>query len=85
MNAARADGATALLYAAHWDDLETASLLLQAGARVNAAADHGVTPLARACENASLRMVELLLRCGRRPERPADERPDAAHDRRAHG
>ena len=70
VNAARADGATALLYAAHWDDLETASLLLQAGARVNAAADHGVTPLARACENASVRMVELLLDAGADPNAP---------------
>ena len=33
VNAARADGATALLYAAHWDDLESADLLLRAGAR----------------------------------------------------
>ena len=67
VNAARADGATALLYAAHWDDLETASLLLQAGARVNPADDHGVTPLARACENTSVRMVELLLDAGADP------------------
>ena len=67
VNAARADGATALLYAAHWDDLESAALLLRAGARVDAADDHGVTPLARACENVSLRMVELLLAAGADP------------------
>ena len=67
VNAARADGATALLYAAHWDDLESADLLLRAGARVDAADDHGVTPLARACENVSLRMVELLLAAGADP------------------
>ena len=53
VNAARADGATALLWAAHWDDGEAIELLLDAGADVNAADDHGVTPLARACENAS--------------------------------
>src|SRR5262245_47730506 len=52
-NSRRADGATALLYAAHWNDLTAADLLLKAGANVNTADDHGVTPLARACENAS--------------------------------
>lgn len=61
VNGARADGATALLLAAHWDDLDTAALLLRAGANVNAADDHGVTPLERACENGSVAMVEMLL------------------------
>ena len=61
VNAARADGATALLWAAHWDDLATAARLIRAGAHVNAADDHGVTPLARACENGSVAMVETLL------------------------
>ena len=51
VNAPRADGATALLFGAHWDDLEMVDLLLRAGADVNAADDHGVTPLARAAEN----------------------------------
>ena len=31
VNASRADGVTALLWAAHWDDLDTADLLLRAG------------------------------------------------------
>lgn len=61
VNTPRADGASPLLWAAHWDDLETADLLLRAGANVNAADDHGVTALARACENASVPMVEKLL------------------------
>ena len=63
-NAARADGATALLWAAHWDDLEMADRLLAAGADVNAADDHGVTPLERAAENASLPMVRRLVEAG---------------------
>ena len=67
VNAARADGATALLWAAHWDDGEAVELLLGAGADVNAADDHGVTPLARACENASVSMVERLLAAGASP------------------
>ena len=60
----RADGVTALLWAAHWDDLDTVVLLLRAGADVNAADDHGVTPLERAAENASPAMVEKLLAAG---------------------
>jgi ankyrin repeat protein len=64
VNAARPDGVTALLYAAHWADLEVVDLLLRAGARVNAADDHGVTPLARGCENGSLGVVERLLSAG---------------------
>ena len=60
----RADGATALLWAAHWDDLRMVDLLLQAGADVNAADDHGVTPLQRAAENASPVMVDRLLTAG---------------------
>ena len=67
VNAARADGATALLWAAHWDDAEAVDLLLRAGADVNAADDHGVTPLARASENASAPMVERLLAAGADP------------------
>src|SRR5262245_11701097 len=67
VNATRADGVTALLYAVHWDDLEIVDLLLRAGSRVNAADDHGVTPLAQACENASLAMVTKLLQAGADP------------------
>ena len=68
VNAARADGATALLWAAHWDDLDTADLLLAAGADVDAAEDQGVTPLALACENASAPMVAKLLAAGADPD-----------------
>src|SRR5262245_3261598 len=64
VNAARADGVTALLWAAHFNDLETADLLLKAGAKVNAADDHGVTALSRAAENANLALVEKLLAAG---------------------
>ena len=42
------DGSTALMWAAHWDDLGMADLLLDAGAEVNGPDDHGVTPLERA-------------------------------------
>ena len=69
VNAARADGATALLWAAHWDDHEIVDWLLAARANVNAADDRGVTPLARAAENASTAMVNKLLGAGADPNR----------------
>src|SRR5262245_43115228 len=67
VNGRAADGATALQWAAHWNDFEAVELLLKAGANVNAADDHGVTPLALACENVSVRMVERLLTAGANP------------------
>ena len=72
VDAARADGATALLWAAHWDDGEMVDLLLDAGADVNAAEDHGVTPLARACANASAGIVARLLAAGADPNAAQD-------------
>ena len=60
----RADGATALLWAAHRDDLDMVDLLLAAGADVNADDDHGVTALQRAAENASPAMADRLLAAG---------------------
>ena len=64
VNASRADGVTALLWAAHWDEHKVAKLLLEAGANANMADDHGVTPLIRASENASIGMVKALLAAG---------------------
>jgi ankyrin repeat protein len=67
VNVRAADGATALEWAAHWNDVELADLLIKANANVNAADDHGVTPLALACENVSERMVDTLLAAGANP------------------
>jgi ankyrin repeat protein len=61
VNGPQEDGATALHWAAHWDDLETADLLIRGGANVNAANELGVTPLSLACENGSAAMVKTLL------------------------
>ena len=67
VNIARADGATALAWAAHWDALPTAGLLIQAGADPNGANDLGVTPLMLAATNRSASMVETLLDAGADP------------------
>src|SRR5438445_8984016 len=61
VNAPQPDGATAIAWAAHWNDLETADLLLRAGSDVDAANAFGVTPLSLACTNGSVAMVERLL------------------------
>src|SRR5262249_26034775 len=68
VNARRADGASALLWAAHWNDIDLVDRLLRAGADVNAANDHGVTPLALACENTSTQVVDKLLAGGANPK-----------------
>ena len=67
VNATQADGSTALSWAAHWDDLETADLLIRAGASLHAANDFGVTPLSQACSNGSSAMVGKLLNAGANP------------------
>jgi ankyrin repeat protein len=67
VNARQPDGATALHWAAHWDDLETTELLVRAGADVNAANDFGVTPLSLACTNANAAVAEALLKAGANP------------------
>ena len=64
VNARQADGATALHWAAHWDDLQVADALIRAGARVNAANDYGVMPIALACTNGHAAMVDRLLKAG---------------------
>ena len=61
---AQPDGATALHWAVHWDDLPTADLLIGAGADVNATNELGVAPLSLACTNGSAAMVETLLARG---------------------
>ena len=77
VNAAQPDGATALHWAAHWDDLATADLLIRAGANVNAKNDYGATPLSLACMNGNSAMVDKLLTAGANPNTalPSGETP----------
>ena len=64
VNAPEPDGATALHWASHWDDMESVDLLLKAGANVNAKNEYDITPLDLAVENGSLPMVTRLLKAG---------------------
>lgn len=63
-NAPHPDGATALHWAAHWDNPHAVSALLDAGADSNSTNDHGVTPLWLACENGGTEVAALLLDAG---------------------
>jgi ankyrin repeat protein len=67
INAPQPDGASALHWAAHYDDLALVRRLIAAGANANAANDHGVTPLALACQNGSAAITTALLAAGARP------------------
>jgi ankyrin repeat protein len=64
VNAPQGDGATALHWAAHIDDLTIADLLIRAGARAGVANENGFTPLHLACTNRNGAMVERLLSAG---------------------
>ena len=64
VNAPQPDGATALHWATHWDDMETVELLLSSGATVNVKNDYGVTPISLASENANLLAVQRLIKAG---------------------
>ena len=67
VNEPQADGSTALAWASYHDELETAELLIRAGADASAANEYGVTPLTLACTNRSAAMVGKLLTAGADP------------------
>lgn len=69
VNAPQGDGATALHWAAYWDDVETVDLLIARGASVNAANDYGATPLWVACANRHAAIVQKLLVAGADPNK----------------
>jgi len=64
VDATQPDGATALHWAVHRDDLDIADVLLRADADANATNELGVAPLSLACTNGSATMVEKLLAHG---------------------
>jgi ankyrin repeat protein len=68
VNAPQPDGATAIAWAAHWDDLEMADLLIRAGANVKTPNELLVTPLMLAAINGSAAMIDKLLAAGADPQ-----------------
>jgi ankyrin repeat protein len=73
VNAAEADGFTALHWAAQRDNLEIADLLLSAGANVKAASQYNITPLSLACTNGDAAMIERFLKAGADPNGTSEE------------
>jgi ankyrin repeat protein len=67
VNAAEADGMTALHWAARSNDLETVQLLLRSGANAKSANRYGVTPLSLAALNGNAVMAETLIKAGADP------------------
>ena len=64
---AQPDGATALHWAAYWNERDTLDRLIGAGANVNAANDYAATPLWAACANRHAGIVARLLEAGANP------------------
>ena len=64
VNVQQTDGTTALMWAVRWDDLETATALVKAGANVMAANRAGATAMYLATINGTAAMVDMLLKAG---------------------
>src|ERR1051325_9433713 len=64
VNTPQVDGTTALHWAVRADDLETADLLIRAGANASAKNREGVMPMQLAATNGSAAMIEKLLKAG---------------------
>jgi ankyrin repeat protein len=73
INAAEADGFTALHWAAQRNDLQLVELLLRAGASAKASTRYNITPLYLAAMNGSAAMIERLLNAGADPNGTAQE------------
>ena len=67
VNALEPDGTTPLHWAAHFDNLAAADVLIKAGAKVQAPNRYAMTPLWLAAVNGSAAMVERLLAAGADP------------------
>ena len=67
VNATQGDGATALHWAVHLDEVALVNTLIRAGARPDVADDTGATPLYLACTNRNADAVSALLAAGANP------------------
>ncbi len=72
VNAVQGDGATALHWAAYYNDAETTAALLHAGATANAQNDLGITPLALAAQQGGAAVIEELIKAGAKPNDPVN-------------
>ena len=73
VNAAEADGFTALHWAAQRDNLEIADLLLSDGANVKAASRYNITPLSLACTNGDAAIIDRFLKAGADPNATSEQ------------
>jgi ankyrin repeat protein len=78
VNGRQVDGTTALHWAVRLDDLETADLLIRAGAQVSAANRAGVTALQLAAMNGNAAMIDRLVKSGADPNAPLTSSRDTA-------
>ena len=67
VNAPQIDGTTALHWAMLADDLDTADLLIRAGAKVSTANREGVMPIQLAAINGNAAMIDKLIKAGADP------------------
>ncbi len=73
VNATAADGSTALYWAAWYDNLPVADLLIGAGARANNLTHYRMTPLSAASKNGDAAMIEHLLKAGADPNETTED------------
>jgi len=78
VNSTQVDGTTALHWAVRADDLETADLLIRAGANVSVANRDGVTPMQLAAVNGTAPMIEKLIKAGANPNASLSKFADTA-------
>ena len=78
VNAAQIDGTTGLHWAIRADDLETAELLIGAGANVSAPNRAGATPMLLATINGNAAMIEKLVAAGADPNAALTKTGDTA-------
>lgn len=70
VNAPQGDGATAMHWAAHRNNLDVLDQLVTAGARADVANEYGVTPIMLASTNGSAAAISRLLKAGAKVNRP---------------